>query len=217
MFDAAQLIQTIAAAMQPVVPVRPFPATTAAMAAFTDADLAMRTNLALPADEQGNYALLRRTLNATRRAVEVCYRDELLPAILGGRWSESPKPAKIPDTGFHQREPIAKQYSMIFEHSLEYRQPQGRKFAVAIIGRPFNLFDNGMLTKAARMSAVGFVAEMKEGGKWAGPDVNPWGVWARQDMSCWSTRDSSLVIAARGLRPEDASEFGFTPLAPCGH
>jgi hypothetical protein len=165
MFDAAEFVQTLADAMQPVVPVQPFPETVRAMAAFTEADLAMRASLALPADEQGNYLLRRRNLEAMRRAVEDAYRDELLPAILGGRWSESPKPAKIPDTGFHQREPIVKQYSMIFEHSLEYRQPQGRKFAVAIIGRPFNLFDNGMLTKAARMSAMGFVAEMKEGGK----------------------------------------------------
>jgi hypothetical protein len=145
MFDAAEFVQTLADAMQPGS-VRPFPATTAAMAAFTDADLAMRANLALPAAEQGNYVLLRRTLDATRRAVEDAYRDELLPAILGGRWSESPNPAKIPDTGFHQREPIVKQYSMIFEHSLEYRQPQGRKFAVAIIGRPFNLFDGEVLS-----------------------------------------------------------------------
>ena len=99
MFDAAEFVQALADAMQPVVPVRPFPATTAAMAAFTDADLAMRTNLALPADEQGNYVLLRRNLEATRRAVEDAYRDELLPAILGERWARVPSPRRYPTPG----------------------------------------------------------------------------------------------------------------------
>jgi hypothetical protein len=67
------------------------------------------------------------------------------------------------------------------------------------------------------MSAIGLVSQMKEGGRWAAPDPNPLGVWIRADMSCWSARDTSFVIAARGLRPEDTAGFGFTPLAPCGH
>jgi hypothetical protein len=59
MFDSAALVQTLTDAAQPTAPVRPFPATTAAMKAFTEAHRAMQDSLQLPFVEQGKARCLR--------------------------------------------------------------------------------------------------------------------------------------------------------------
>jgi hypothetical protein len=123
------------------------------------------------------------------------YGDELLPAILGGRWQHSS--ALI--------SPLPPSSRVLLDHRLVFRHPPacGRlqlRDAV-LIGMPYHVFiEDGTVNPYALEAAV----QLRARGL---------GVWARSDLSLWYPGYSQLVIATPALRHrDDAPRFGFTSL-----
>jgi hypothetical protein len=129
------------------------------------------------------------------RAANDAYANELLPHLLGGRWTKSRAWLDGFDMG-----------RALFDHATIFRRqgvrgPNTWKVC-AVVSHPYGaIYENGAINSDAINEAV----ELS--------DQNV-GVWLRPDLSIWFPGSTQLVIAATGLHPQEAERFGFQPLTP---
>ena len=132
---------------------------------------------------------------AQQRAVDA-YRNELLPAALGGEWTRGQPGAPWPD-----------QYAPeLFDHPIWFRRrdihgPRGWR-TCAVLGSPCQseiIDENGEFTLDFLVAAQPLL-ERKVG------------VWTNNDLSWWDPGQTICVLAAAGLESERASRFGFRPV-----
>jgi hypothetical protein len=152
-----------------------FPHLTAAIA-----DIAARV------DDEG------KAFHAARQRAIDGYRDEMLPALLGGEWAHGSSDA-----------PWLGQYaSELFDHLLWFhRQGHGVRnwSSCALLGSPYRaeiVDETGEFTLEFLVAAQPLL-ERKVG------------VWTSNDLSWWFPGHTICVLAAAGLEPERACEFGF--------
>lgn len=141
--------------------------------------------------------------DAARERCFDAYASELLPAILGGAWKHTDKTVTAPG-GRASRRPYPLFYHHnLFDHPLVFRRIGGIRGLTtwhncAVIGLPYGI-------QAAATEDAASVTE-KYGV----------GVWTRPDLSAWYPNWTCLVVAAIGLKPEEAARFGFTALSKPG-
>jgi hypothetical protein len=189
-----------------------FPRTTIAMAAYSPAVAASlainEPDCASPAD-RADWRRRRNARRVTRAAVLNAYATELLPAILGGEWRESRAQFAVYGHG-RFNEPERWQpadHHELFDHIWHFRRRHTLPGVLtwkncAVVSAPYDAFDNdGTLNREAVSIAHRLARRFAIG------------VWARPDLSAWLPGFTSLVIAATGLQPERAAEFGFTALS----
>lgn len=179
-----------------------FPLLHAAMVAF---EAAFKVSQALPSPPLSSRRQAQDREVEARANVVRAYASELLPAILGGSWKKTDSTVWIPSRGLIGR-PVYSDYHELFDHPVQFRR-RGAKGASTweswvILGRPYNTFDKHGSVNPRHRDLAGHLSTRQ--------DV---GVWARRDLSAWFPGSTSLVVAARGLRAEDAPKFGFEALA----
>jgi hypothetical protein len=185
-----------------------FPTTEAAASTFADAFAA---DAAIPyPDINSSYeyrAAWRRASNnkdAARSAMVETYGSELLPAILGGEWKLTKRELVVRMRSQEVWWPCC---SPLFDHPLNFRLRSRGALTwknCAAIGHPYILYDNierTSLDKRMLLKAEGLARRFGIG------------IWARPDLSAWYPGRTSLVIAALGLAPARAAEFGFIALS----
>jgi hypothetical protein len=143
--------------------------------------------------------------DAAIEGVMAAYAGEMLPAILGGEWIRS-------RVSLHARGRSRGSYVYIagevglFDHPIHFRSRHSKGRLTwdncVIIGQPY-LSLRGPDGERDKLS-VGMATELRE--------TFGVGVWARDDLSAWYPGWTVLVLAARGLKPEKAADFGFTAL-----
>jgi len=185
----------------------PFPLLRSAMVAF---EAAFKVSQALPPSISPRSASpawrsAHNLEDETQRVVCDLYATEMLPEILGGIWKKTDSTVWIPSTGCGRR-PVFSDYHELFDHPLQYRR-RGAKGAATwqnwvIFGRPYNTFDQeGSVNPRHRDLAAHLAAQCAVG------------VWVRRDLSAWYPGWTALVVAARGVRAQDADALGFEALA----
>ncbi|MDE2580919.1 MAG: hypothetical protein KGL52_04745 [Rhodospirillales bacterium] len=134
---------------------------------------------------------------AALRRADRCIAAELLPALLGGAW----RPARR-GTGLVTSRTAGLLCWPLIDHSRTFRRAETRGATAwrnsLLITEPYGTFTpDGDPAPKALAHARGIRAEIGAG------------VWARPDLSPWNPGGTALVLIAAGLRPEDASKFGF--------
>jgi hypothetical protein len=175
----------------------------------------------LSVDEQRkyNYNFLCRAIEDAHKAIDAALGDEVLPALLGGKWRASPSfGVRMPSHSITPGELVVDAYSSMLSDPIEYRKlgRSGRPGNEhAICSRTPDAFDGGVVRPLMRHSAMGLVGQMRHPYQIS----PPLGVWAKRifDASnqCWT--EDALIIVANNLLPEHAAEFGFIPIAPAAH
>jgi hypothetical protein len=132
---------------------------------------------------------------AQQRAVDA-YRNELLPAALGGAWSRG-QPG-VPWSDQHASE--------LFDHSIWFRRRDARG--------PRTWQDCVVLGSPYRWEAVDETGEPVLDFLVAAQPLleRKVGVWTNNDLSWWDPGQTICVLAAAGLESERASRFGFRPV-----
>jgi hypothetical protein len=132
---------------------------------------------------------------AQQRVIE-CYRDEMLPALLGGEWSRG-QPGV----------PWSDQYALeLFDHPIWFRRrdvhgPRGWQ-TCAVLGSPYQsgiIDENGEFTLDFIVAAQPLLRQRI-------------GIWANSELSWWDPGQTICVLAATGLESERASRLGFRPV-----
>jgi hypothetical protein len=144
---------------------------------------------------------------AAQAAVVTAYATEMLPAILGGTWRKTNSQITVRKGQYYVEWP-ASYCRVLFDHPLHYRTSaslarRGKATwgNTVIVGRPYATFDEaGHLRDEAAQNAQDLAERFNVG------------VWARPDLSAWFPGSTALVIAARGIVPQNAAAFGFVPM-----
>jgi hypothetical protein len=132
---------------------------------------------------------------ARQRAVDA-YRNELLPAALGGEWTRG-QPGV----------PWSDQYaSELFDHPIWFRRRDARGTrgwrTCAVLGSPYQseiIDENGGLALDFLVAAQPLLKRKV-------------GVWTNNDLSWWDPGQTVCVLAAAGLESGRASRLGFRPV-----
>ena len=180
----------------------------------------MQAVLNLPVAEQRrhDYRSLNRNVEYANNAIDDAFATEMIPAILGGKWSISRSFGwRLPRHSVNRDELIVDAFSPLLGDPIELRRlsKSGRAGNVtAIVARTYAVFDNNgvggdVIAPMMRLSAMGLVQQIAHPYV-PSPDL---GVWARRVMDS----DDAIVIVAHHLHPEDASSFGCVSLAPAAN
>jgi hypothetical protein len=127
-----------------------------------------------------------------RQSVIVTYRTELLPTILGGKWSQSINSGilwrKLPTRNY--------QTHALLDHPLYFHRFSHRSYKNSVlIGRPYFPVDEEYVSKiAGECPTIGF--------------------WIRTDLSAWYPGETALVIIAEELLTKNPAQFGFRAIVP---
>ena len=137
--------------------------------------------------------------NIAQKAWTRALAEEVLPAILGGRWFLS-------RTSLNQLFSFARYPSQLIDHCLSFRErgPRGRATWVNTIlaSQPYPY------PQGSRLWVEGLVDPRRAA------DEHGVGVWVADQSSSWYTGRTTLVLIGRGLIPENALRFGFAAVAP---
>jgi hypothetical protein len=222
MFDVmTNLLNDLSEAAQPTCQkVHSFKSLDRAIEALQLARFEMEAVLHLPVAEQRryDYRVLTRNVELANRAIDDAFATEMIPAILGGKWSISRSFGwRLPRHSINRDELVVDAFSPLLGDPIELRRlsKSGRAGNVtAIVSRTRDVFDNdGMggdvIARMMRLSAMGLVQQMAHPYQIS----PPLSVWARRVMDS----SDAIVIVAHDLHPEDASSFGFESLAPASH
>jgi hypothetical protein len=135
-------------------------------------------------------------LGAARQRAIDSYRDEMLPALLGGEWSHGQADAPWPDRYAPE----------LFDHLLWFhrRGVNGARSwqTCAVLGSPYRaeiIDEIGEFTLDFLAAAQPLLERRVE-------------VWTSDDWSWWFPGHTLCVLAAAGLEPKRASGFGFHPV-----
>lgn len=191
-----------------MAPPADFPAVRAAMAqriAAFDAcrGLGSQPGFKLPT-ERAAWKRLHDAADAAYDQVLATYASEILPATLGGEWRHTHATLYVPSPG-RPRAYVAGSVGL-FDHPLHFRRerPKGKLTwsNCALIGQPYlSKRADGTRDQWSLAEAAALITDYGVG------------VWARDDLSAWYPGWTTLVLAAKGLRPDAAASFGFTALA----
>jgi hypothetical protein len=132
---------------------------------------------------------------AQQRAID-CYRDEMLPMVLGGEWSRGQPGMPWPDP-----------YSLeLFDHPIWFRRRNARGPRTwqdcAVLGSPYRrevADETGELALDFLVAAQPLLRQKV-------------GIWTSGELSWWFPGQTICVLVAAGLEPDRASGFGFRPV-----
>lgn len=180
-----------------------FPLLRQAMAEFTTAFKLIPTKQPCGRAERIAWRVAQAAADAAQARCEDAYATELLPTILGGQWKRTRKTLKAPSELAGRPEYPLFGHHNLFDHHLVFRRIGGVPGSTAwrncaAIGLPYEHKEQATKEAAAVVQKYGV------------------GVWTRPDLSAWYPGWTCLVVAAIGLRPEDAARCGFKALGVPG-